>query len=671
VPPGLTRRVVGSAAPAQPLLSEVMSEINTEQLAVNTIKALAMDAVQAANSGHPGMPMGMADIAVTLWTKYLKVDPDSPEWPDRDRFVVSNGHGSMLLYSLLHLSGFPLSLEEIENFRQWGSHTAGHPEIDHKLGIEMTTGPLGQGFATGVGMAIAEEHLRSRLGSHLVDHTTYGFVSDGDLMEGISAEAASLAGHLRLGRLIYFYDDNNISIDGSTDITFSEDVPGRFTAQRWHTETVDGHDRSAIAEAIDSALAANDRPSLIICKTHIADGAPNAQDTAASHGSPLGDEEIRLTKEAMGYPTEHPFHVDESVYRFFSEAMNRGRVEHEAWEERFENADGPSKELWKRLHGHDDVVIEGPGFEVGSEMATRASPGKLFAEIAEKSAGFVGGSADLAGSTKTVIEKGSLFSANDRTARDMAFGIREHAMGAAVNGMAVHGGLRPYGATFFVFSDYMRPAVRISALMGAPSIWVYTHDSVFLGEDGPTHQPIEHLASLRAMPNIWVVRPADANEVVGAWNVALNRHDGPVALVLSRQDLPTLEPVESGVSRGGYVVRDGADVSILATGSEVHTALEAADILSGLGVSARVVSLPCWELFEMQDDEYRDQVLGNSPRVSVEAAATFGWDRYVGEDGLSIGIDHFGASAPDHVLAEKFGLTASAVADRIRKHLER
>ncbi len=646
-----------------------MPDTNLEQLAVNTIKALAMDAVQAANSGHPGMPMGMADIAVTLWSKYLEVDPDHPEWPDRDRFVVSNGHGSMLLYSMLHLSGFPLSLEEIKNFRQWGSHTAGHPEIDHKLGIEMTTGPLGQGFGTGVGMAMAEAHLRARLGSDLVDHYTYAFVSDGDLMEGISAEAASLAGHLGLGKMIYFYDDNNISIDGSTNITFSEDVAARFKAQNWHTETVDGHDRVAIAEAIDTAQAESSRPSLIICKTHIANGAPNAHDTAASHGSPLGDEEIKLTKEGMGYPTDPAFFVDPQVYQFFKEALGRGREARSKWEARFDNADPVSKELWRRLFNPDEVIIEGPGFEVGSAMATRASSGKLFGEIAEKCAGFVGGAADLAGSTKTVIQKGQLFAKTNRSARDMAFGIREHAMGTAVNGMAVHGGLKPYGATFFIFSDYMRPAVRLSALMHAPSIWVYTHDSVFLGEDGPTHQPIEHLASLRAMPNLWVVRPADANETVAAWNVALNRHDGPVALVLTRQDLPTYQAVEGGVERGGYVRREGSDVTIIATGSEVHTAVDAADLLADDGIDARVVSLPCWELFEMQDEAYRADTLGSAPRVSVEAAATFGWSKLVGDDGLSIGIDHFGASAPDTVLAEKFGLTAVAVAAKVKDHL--
>jgi transketolase len=646
-----------------------MPDTTAEQLAVNTIRALAMDAVQAANSGHPGMPMGMADIAVVLWSKYLNVDPDDPEWPDRDRFVVSNGHGSMLLYSLLHLSGFPLSLDEIRNFRQWGSHTAGHPEIDHAIGIETTTGPLGQGFGTGVGMAIAEEHLRARLGSDLVNHRTFGFVSDGDLMEGISAEASSMAGHLELGRLIYFYDDNDISIDGSTDITFSETVEQRFEALNWHTQTIDGHDRGAIADAIDAAIAAEDQPSLIVCKTHIAHGAPNAQDTAESHGSPLGDEEIRRTKELMGFPTEPTFLVDESVYSFFDEAMNRGREAKAAWSERFENADDDTRQLWNSLYEPGPAGIEGPGFEARSSLATRASSGQLFAEIAETVPGFIGGSADLAGSTKTVIEKGRLFSVKDRSARDLAFGIREHAMGAAVNGMAIHGGLKPYGATFFVFSDYMRASVRLSALMEAPSIWVYTHDSIFLGEDGPTHQPIEHLASLRAMPHLWVIRPADANETIAAWNIALDRHDGPVALVLTRQGLPTMDSVPGGVEKGGYVVRDGDDVTLIATGSEVHVSVEAAERLAASGISARVVSLPCWELFMDQDPDYRESTLGTARRVSVEAASTFGWSAIVGDTGLSIGIDHFGASAPDTVLAEKFGFTAGAIAARVKGFL--
>jgi transketolase len=643
-----------------------MSEQSAEQLAVNTLKALAMDAVQKANSGHPGMPMGMADIAVTLWGKFLKVDPDQPEWPDRDRFILSNGHGSMLLYSLLHLSGFPLSMDELKNFRQWKYHTAGHPEIDHSLGIETTTGPLGQGFGTGVGMALAEAHLRARLGSDLVDHHTYGFVSDGDLMEGVSSETASLAGHFGLARLIYLYDDNDISIDGPTDITFSEDVSKRFDSFGWHTQAVDGHDRAAVAEAIETALEVEDRPSLIVCRTHIAHGAPNKQGTAAAHGSPLGDEEIKLTKEAMGYPIDPPFHVDDDVYEFFTAAMERGRTARKLWEERFDAADTTE---WDALHSAAPIRLEGPRFDIGAKIATRSSSGKLFAEIAEKVPGFIGGSADLAGSTKTVIENGRGFSRDDQIARDIPFGVREHGMGTLVNGMAIHGGLRPYGATFFVFSDYMRPAVRLSALMEVPSIWVWTHDSIFLGEDGPTHQPIEHLASLRAMPNLWVIRPADANEVTRAWEVALNRTDGPVALVLTRQDLPTLP--EGNLERGGYVVRDGSDVTIIATGSEVSAGLGAADLLEDDGISARVVSLPCWELFQQQPNEYQAEVLGTAPRVSVEAASIFGWGKIVGANGLSIGIDHFGASAPDGVLAEQFGFTPGAIAGKVKSFLNR
>lgn len=643
-----------------------MPDQELEQLAVNTIKALAMDAVQEADSGHPGMPMGMADLAVVLWGEYLNVDPANPEWPDRDRFVLSNGHGSMLLYAVLHLSGFGISLEDIRNFRQWGYHTDGHPEINHALGIEMTTGPLGQGFATGVGMAVAEEHLRARLGPDLVDHRTFGFVSDGDLMEGISSEAASMAGHFGLGRLVYMYDDNDISIDGSTDITFSEDVAERFGAVGWHTLEIDGHDRPAIREALDSALAEADKPSLVICRTHIAHGAPNAQDTAASHGSPLGADEIRFTKEKMGFPVEPKFWVDDDVYGYFAKAMERGREAHAKWRQRYEASDTSD---WDRFHSHSPVTLEGPGFAEGEKMATRASSGKLFEEIAEKAPGFVGGSADLAGSTKTVIDSEALFSRSNRRARDIPFGVREHGMGALVNGMAIHGGLKPYGATFFVFSDYMRPAVRLSALMEIPSIWVWTHDSVFLGEDGPTHQPIEHLASLRAMPNLWVIRPADANETIGAWELALNRADGPVALVLTRQGVPTLPKADIG--QGGYVVSDGTDVTLIGTGSEVGTCVEAAEHLRSEGVSARVVSLPCWELFAQQSDEYRNEVLGDLPRVSVEAAATFGWDSIVGPEGLSIGIDHFGASAPAGVLAEQFGFTGEAVASRVMAHLDR
>ncbi|HZD22891.1 MAG TPA: transketolase [Acidimicrobiia bacterium] len=643
-----------------------MTDRDLEQLAVDTIRALAMDAVQKANSGHPGMPMGMADIAVVLWSRFLNVDPDDPTWPDRDRFVLSNGHGSMLLYSLLHLCGFPMPLAEIERFRQFGSETPGHPEIHQAIGIETTTGPLGQGFGTGVGMAIAEEHLRSRLGADLVDHRVFGFVSDGDLMEGISSETASIAGHLGVGRLLYLYDDNDISIDGSTDITFSEDVSKRFDAVGWHTFTIDGHDRGAVAEAIEGALAEPDRPSLVVCHTHIANGAPNLHDTAAAHGQPLGEEEVKLTKEAMGYPINPTFWVDDRVYEFFSAAMERGRTAHKQWMERFDSADTTE---WDAFFSPSAVKLDGPGFEQGEKLATRASGGKLFGEIAEKSPGFIGGSADLAGSTKTVIDGTRLFSKQDRTARDIPFGVREHGMGAIVNGMAIHGGLRPYGATFFVFSDYMRPAVRLSALMEVPSIWVWTHDSIFLGEDGPTHQPIEHLASLRAMPNIWVIRPADAHEVVGAWELAINRTDGPVALVLTRQGVPTL--TSGDVSRGGYVLRDGDDVTLIGTGSEVSTAFETAELLAEASISARVVSLPCWELFFAQDESYRNEVLGTAPRVSVEAAARFGWDKIVGPKGLSIGIDHFGASAPAGELGKQFGFTPPSIAEAVLAHLER
>ncbi len=638
-----------------------------ESLAVAAIKGLSMDGVQKANSGHPGMPMGMADIAVTLWTRFLKVDPRHPEWPDRDRFVLSNGHGSMLLYSLLHLSGLPITMDDLKNFRQWGSHTDGHPEIHQELGIEMTTGPLGQGFGTGVGMAIAEAHLQARLGSSLVDHRTFGFVSDGDLMEGISAETASLAGHLGLGKLIYFYDDNDISIDGSTDIAFSEDVQRRFEAVGWHVLDVDGHDRPAIAQATEAALGDAERPSLVICRTHIGHSSPNKQDTASAHGSPLGEDEIRLTKEAIGLPPDEQFHVPDGVYDFFSEAMQRGRDANDAWMSRRDEAltDPATADTWNAFFGSDPVVFDDPGFEVGASMATRASSGKLFGQIAEKAQNVIGGAADLVGSTKTVIDSGRLFSKDDRAARDIAFGVREHAMGTIVNGMAVHGGLRPYGATFFVFSDYMRPAVRLSALMGVPSIWVWTHDSIFLGEDGPTHQPVEHLASLRAMPNLRVIRPADAHEVVAAWEMALNHSDGPTALVLSRQNLPTLESTGDGATRGGYVVRDGSDASLVATGSEVHVALEAADELAATGVSVRVVSLPCWEVFFEQDEVYRSEVLGSGPIASLEAAATFGWQAITGSEGLNLGLDRFGASAPDDVLAEQFGFTPTAVAAKI------
>ena len=639
--------------------------MRNEELAVAVVKGLAMDAVQRANSGHPGMPMGMADIAVTLWSRFMKVDPDCPTWADRDRFVLSNGHGSMLLYAMLHLCGFPITMDDLKNFRQWGYPTAGHPEREPELGIETTTGPLGQGFANGVGMAIAEEHLRARLGAHQVDHHTYGFVSDGDLMEGVAAEAASLAGHLALGRLIYFYDDNRISIDGGTEITFSEDVGARFRAIGWHTVLVDGHDREAVAEATVEALDTGDQPSLIICRTHIAQGSPNKVDTPGAHGAPLGAEEVRLAKENIGIPPGQDFWAPAEVYVFMSEAMERGRAARRAWESR------DRTEEWRSFHADRPVQLDSPGFEPGQSIATRSASGKLFGQIGEKVAGFIGGAADLAESTKTVLP-GAGFSRSDRLGRNIHFGVREHGMGGIVNGMALHGGVRPYGSTFFVFTDYMRPSIRLSALMGLPCIWVMTHDSVMLGEDGPTHQPVEHLASLRAMPGLWVIRPADATESVDAWEMALNRTEGPTLLIFSRQGLPVLDRsgAGGGPARGGYVLRSGRDVVIAATGSEVWLALEAAELLDSRGVSARVVSLPCWEAFESQDDAYRREVLGSGiPRVSLEAGATHGWERVVGSRGLMIGIDRFGASAPYQVLAEKFGFQPEAIAERVLSHL--
>ncbi|MFQ5948153.1 MAG: transketolase [Acidimicrobiia bacterium] len=646
-----------------------------EQLAVNTIKALAMDAVQAANSGHPGMPMGMADIGVVLWSKYLRVDPTEPTWPDRDRFVLSNGHGSMLLYALLHLCGFPMTMEHIRNFRQFGYPTAGHPEREPELGIETTTGPLGQGFGMAVGMAIAEEHLRSVFGSELVDHHTYAFVSDGDLMEGISSEAASLAGHLGLDRIIYLYDDNEISIAGPTDLTFTENVPKRMDALGWHVLDIDGHDRAAIDEAIRAAIDEVDRPSMVVCHTHIAHGAPTKQDTAEAHGAPLGEEEVARTKELMGWPPDAYFYVPPEVYEFFRTPMERNTNARRSWESRKDElfaSDSELKARWLSYWRPGPVKVKPLEFELGEQIATRKASGTVLNQVAGEVRNLLGGAGDLAPSTNTLIDGSPDFGVGARSGRNLRFGVREHAMGAVVNGLAIHGGLRPYGATFLIFSDYMRPAVRISAIAKVPSIWIYTHDSILLGEDGPTHQPVEHLASLRAMPNMWVVRPADAGETAEAWELAMNRTEGPTALALTRQALPVLDRSgrEGLVRRGGYVIRDGEDMVLVATGSEVWVALEAAVLLAGDGISVRVVSLPCWEAFFAQEEGYRRSVLGEGlPRASLEAAATLGWERITGTGGLQIGIDHFGASAPWKVIAEQWGLTPEAVADRIRDWL--
>lgn len=640
-----------------------------EQQATDALRFLSIDGVQRANSGHPGMPMGMADIATVLWSRFLIVDPDNPTWADRDRFVLSNGHGSMLLYSLLHLSGFPLTMDDLRDFRQLGSVTPGHPEYDPELGIEMTTGPLGQGFATGVGMAIAEAHLREVHGADLVDHRIYGFVSDGDLMEGVAAEAASLAGHLGLGKITYLYDDNRITIDGATDLTFSEDVGARFTAYGWHTIAVDGHDREAISAAIDAAN--NDpRPSLIRCRTHIGFGSPNKQDTSSSHGSPLGAEEIDLVRKGLGWHLP-PFEVPDEVYEFYSSSMNRGREARAAWVARRDAAfaEDPGRERrYSSYFDPGEVHVAVPAYEPGSSVATRVISGAVLQDVAAAFPGLIGGSGDLTPSNNSRIEASGDFAAGDAAGRNLRFGIREHAMGSIANGITLHGGLRGYGATFLTFSDYMRPAVRLGALMGTPSVWLWTHDSVFLGEDGPTHQPVEHLAALRSIPGLHVVRPADPTEVAVAWEQAVNSVEHPTALVLTRQGLPVPKdpPDREAVARGGYVRRPGTDVVLVATGSEVPLAEQAADLLEDRGISARVVSMPCVEVFLTQEERYRSDVLGaNLPTVSIEAGLTFGWERFTGPGGLRIGIDRFGMSAPAAVIAEELGLTPEDVAERV------
>jgi len=648
---------------------------SVEQQAADTIRVLSADAVQKANSGHPGMPMGMADIAVVLWSKYLTVDPTDPTWPDRDRFVLSNGHGSMLLYSLLHLSGFALAMEDLEQFRQWGSETAGHPEYAPELGIETTTGPLGQGLGTAVGMAIAEERLRATQGEDLTNHHTYAFCGDGDLMEGVASEAASLAGHLGLGRLIVFYDDNSITIDGSTDLSFSENVPERFAAYGWQTLTVDGHDREAIAETIDAALADDGRPTMISCKTHIGFGAPTKQDTASSHGSPLGPDEIVGFKESIGWDLPD-FTAPDAVYEFLAHAMERGIEARVDWGSRYRalTSDNPERAAaWDRVWAPEPVQLDVPVAEPGSKVATRNLSEAVIQQLAVERPDVVSGSADLAPSNNTLIADSSDFSAEDRTGRNIRYGIREHAMGALMNGMVLHGGVRPFGGTFLVFSDYMRPSVRLAALMGIPAVYVWTHDSIFLGEDGPTHQPIEHIASLRVMPHLHVVRPADPTETAVAWEHAINHLDGPTALILTRQGLPVPDtaPDRDDVARGGYVRRDGTDVVVIATGSEVGLAEATAAELDANGVSLRVVSMPCVECFTSQPNEYQKQVLGmDLPVFTLEAGTTGVWRGFTLNGGEAIGIDRFGASAPASRLAGAFGFNAETVARRIAAALE-
>jgi len=658
-----------------------------DELCINTLRFLAVDAVEKAKSGHPGMPMGAAPMAYVLWTRFLKHSPSHPDWPNRDRFILSAGHGSMLLYSLLHLTGYDLPLEELQHFRQWNSRTPGHPEYGLAPGVETTTGPLGQGFGNGVGMAIAERYLAAyfnRPGHTVVDHYTYAIVSDGDLMEGVSSEAASLAGHLRLGKLIYLYDNNRISIEGSTSLAFTEDVEKRFEAFGWHVQHVeDGNDIEAIEAAIAAAREETGRPSLISIRTHIAYGSPHKQDTAAAHGAPLGEEEVALTKQNLGWPLEPTFYIPEEALAHFRKAVVRGQRWETEWQERFAAYARKYPELaqeWDRVMKRELP----PGWrerlptfkpEEGP-LATREASGKVLNALAPKLPTLIGGSADLAPSTDTYLKGYPDFNATNPGGRNLRFGVREHAMGTILTGMSLHGGLIPYGGTFLVFSDYLRPTIRLAAMSHQRVIYVFTHDSIFLGEDGPTHQPIEHLASLRAIPNVLVLRPADANETVVAWQVALEHQGGPVALVLTRQKIPVLDrtklaPAE-GLRRGAYILADAhanggiPDIILIATGSEVHLAVEAWRRLTEKGVKARVVSMPSWELFEGQPADYRREVLPPevTARLAIEAATPLGWERYVGPVGEIIGLRRFGASAPYKVLLERFGFTAESIAGR-------
>ncbi len=646
--------------------------------AINTIRFLSADAVQQANSGHPGLPMGAAAMAFVLWTRHLHHNPRNPKWPGRDRFILSGGHGSMLLYSLLHLTGYGLSLDEIKHFRQWGSKTPGHPEYGLTPGVEMTTGPLGQGFATAVGMGIGQAHMAAEFSPELFDHYIYAIVTDGDLMEGVASEAASLAGHLKLGRLIYLYDDNHISIDGSTDMAFTEDRVARFAAYGWHTQTVeDGNDLEAVDRAIQAAKA-DPRPSLIACRTHIGFGAPHKQDTAKAHGEALGDDELSAAKQNLGWPTEPRFFIPDDVLAFFRQAVDKGQQAEDAWNRKYADFKAAKPEqgkmLERRLAGKlpDDWESALPTFPADPKgMATRVSSGKVLTAISGKLTELIGGSADLTPSNNTKFDGAVDFQPNTPEGRYIHFGVREHGMGAALNGLTLYGGLIPYGATFLIFSDYMKPAIRIAALSRVPSIFVFTHDSIGLGEDGPTHQPIEQLAGLRAVPNLLVLRPADANEVAQTWKIAIEQRERPTLMALTRQAVPvfdrTVTASAANVEKGAYILasfgRKTPDIIMMASGSEVSLIYEAGRRLADEGFSVRVVSFPSWDLFDEQDQAYRESVLPKAvtTRLSVEAGATLGWDRYVGPAGKIIGIERFGASAPYKAIFEHYGMTVENV----------
>ena len=656
-----------------------MSDKDLEQLSINTIRMLAADMVQQANSGHPGMPLGAAPMAYVLWTRFMRYNPSDPQWADRDRFVLSAGHGSALLYAMLHLTGYDISLHDLKDFRQWGSKTPGHPEYGVAPGVEATTGPLGQGFAMGVGMALAERFLAqefNREGFPVVDHYTYAIVSDGDLMEGVASEAASLAGTLGLGKLIYLYDDNHISIEGGTELAFTEDRLARFEAYGWHTQQVaDGNDVAAMAAAVEAAQAETQRPSIIAVRTEIGYGSPKVN-TSGVHGEPLGPEALEATRENLQCPMG-AFCLPDEVVKHFHACQNKGVEVQDRWQKMFARYAEEHPELARRFQdqlagmlpkGWDSEV---PVFEAGEKIATRAASGKVLNALAAKVPNLVGGSADLAPSNKTMIA-GSPDMRPDQEpgGRNIHFGVREHAMGSMVNGMALHGGMIPYGGTFFVFADYMRPALRLSAIMGCHSIWIFTHDSIGVGEDGPTHQPIEQLMSLRCMPGFTLLRPAEGNETVEAWKVAMQHKHGPVALVLTRQKLPCLDPakhsIAKGVAKGAYILQDCAgepEMILMATGSEVTLALAAAEQLASKGLLVRVVSMPSWELFAAQDETYQEKVLPPkvTARLAIEAGATLGWERYVGLQGAVIGLDRFGESAPGPVVMEKLGFNVEHV----------
>jgi transketolase len=661
-----------------------------DELAINTIRFLSAEAVQKANSGHPGTPMACAPIAFVLYTKYMKHNPLNPNWRNRDRFILSAGHASMLLYSMLHLCGYGLSLDELKNFRQWGSRTPGHPEYHLTPGVETTTGPLGQGFGNAVGMAMAQAFLSAKFNKEdikIIDHYIYGICSDGDLMEGVSHESASLAGHLKLNKLIFFYDNNHISIDGETSLSFSEDIGKRFEAYNWHVQHIDDvNDLTAIENAIKEAQK-SDRPSIIITRTHIAYGSPNKHDTAEAHGAPLGDEEIKLTKKNLGWPEDSSFLVPDEVKNFFSSVKAKGAEYEKEWNETY----GKYKKKYPQDAELFESVMNGdfgtewkdalPVFESdGKKLATRAASGKVLDAITPHIPTMIGGSADLTPSNNTKARGFENFSSQNYSGRYLRFGVREHAMGSTLNGMATYGGVIPYGGTFLIFSDYLRPAIRLGCLSGVKPIFVFTHDSIGLGEDGPTHQPIEHLAAIRAIPKILLIRPADANETAYAWYAAIEHRNGPVVLILTRQGLPVLDqnkfPSARGLLKGAYILVDSIGVPeliLMASGSEVAVVLSAAEKLQAEGVNVRVVSFPSWELFEQQTEEYKNYVLPPSvaARVSVEAAVKLGWERYTGTLGESINIEKFGSSAPEKILMEKYGFTPQNVYETGKRVLEK